>query len=80
MSSIDTKPIGGSVVDVKPTAGVNANFTSQSFPLIHTQSSFSNVVPPTQVSSLKLLSQNRILLINGFQLVGSNGGGSQELH
>lgn len=44
---IDTKSVGGSVVDAKPT-GVAANFTNQSFPLIHNpQSSFPNVVPPT---------------------------------
>lgn len=53
VSNIDSKSIGGSVVDAKPTGGVAANFTNQSFPLIHnTQSSFPNVVPPTpQVSS-----------------------------
>lgn len=47
VSAIDTKSVGGSVVDAKPT-GVAANFTNQSFPLIHNpQSSFPNVVPPT---------------------------------
>lgn len=55
VSSIDNKSIGVTVVDAKSAGGIAANFTNQSFPLIHnTQSSFSNVVPPTasqQVSS-----------------------------
>lgn len=47
VSGIDTKSVGTSVVDAKAT-GV-ATFTNQSFPLIHNpQSSFPNVVPPTQ--------------------------------
>lgn len=65
VSSIDNKSIGGSVVDPKATGGVAANFTNQSFPLIHnTQSSFSNVVPPTptqQVNNLGItLSQQHV--------------------
>lgn len=46
VSGIDTKSVGASVIDAK-ASGVVANFTNQSFPLIHNpQSSFSNVVPP----------------------------------
>lgn len=64
VSSIDNKSIGVSVVDAKPTGGVAANFTNQSFPLIHnTQSSFSNVVPPTpsqQVNSLVILLKSSV--------------------